>query len=224
MTALAIIPAREHSKGIPRKNFTKLAGASPVRRAVDCANRVDDIATAVLSTDATIDRYLLFDLCTSRGIVLTARRPPELAQDNTPMSAVVEHVLDGTYPEEDQIVVLLQPTQPLREPKHIEAAIALLKQHVSGSVVSVTKVETVDKLLTIWRGQLEGVSGDPIERRQAGRATYKRDGTVYAWYRRDGYLPKPWWPLIIPASETCSLDTMEDWHEAERRLREREDS
>ena len=63
-------------------------------------------------------------------------------------------------------------------------------------------------------------------RRQDLKPVYIRDGTVYAFWRKTlesgslyGQVCRA---LVIPPEDTCPLDTMADWAEAERRVRERE--
>lgn len=222
---LAIIPARAGSKGIPGKNFMFLAGVSPLERAIRTLGRAG-IREFVVSTDRAWTRELWADPWPDDLAFFWTEvtghwkaRPPELARDDTPMIDVVKHVLDTISGPDDQIIVLLQPTQPLREPKHVVAAIDLLTQGGRGSVVSAIEAESVDKLLVYTLDGLIPAAPTFVERRQDGVATFRLDGTVYAWRRQDGYLPRPWWPLVIPASESCPLDTPDDWIEAERRLK-----
>jgi CMP-N-acetylneuraminic acid synthetase len=124
---------------------------------------------------------------------------------------------------EEQLIILLQPTQPLRTPAHVQAAIALLEAGAR-CVVSVTPATSPDKL---WKQDLHAGGMYPWddtsveERRQDARAAFKADGTVYAWRRRDGYWDWPFTPLLIPQDETCPLDSPADWAEAARRLRDR---
>lgn len=224
MSVLAIIPARSGSKGIPGKNFTPLCGPAPVQRAMTVAHQAGCDAIIVTS-----DRPVRF--ADDTGIFTALLRPAELAQDDTPMIAVVQHVLEQIPGPPDQKIVLLQPTQPLREPKHITQALERLTPEVD-SVVSVAETCSPDELLVLdVNGELMRQDA-PREleslptRRQDMTKGYKRDGTVYAFWRKTvtkgniyGDRVKP---LIIPASETCPLDTPEDWAEAERRLRERE--
>jgi CMP-N-acetylneuraminic acid synthetase len=162
------------------------------------------------------------------------RRPAALAQDDTPMIAVVQHVLEQMPGPPDQKIVLLQPTQPLREPKHLTQALALLTPDVD-SVVSVTPLPLTHNpewqyvihgdQLAPWP-DLDGERASTV-RRQDLTQTYIRDGTVYVFWRKTviehgdiyGHRVRP---LIVPQAETCSLDTPKDWIEAERRLKERE--
>ena len=74
---LAVIPARGGSKGIPRKNLSRLAGTTLVGHAARAAAALEWIDRAVLSTDddeiAAEGRY--------SGLEVPFLRPPELAAD-----------------------------------------------------------------------------------------------------------------------------------------------
>ena len=146
-------------------------------------------------------------------------RPAELAQDDTPMQPVVAHTLELITGPPGEIILLLQPTQPLRQSRHIEAALQLLEHYYAeGCIISVTQTESVDRVCFLdgWKYLKE--DGPIIERRQEARPTFKRDGTVYAWRRRDGLYHRPWIVLNIPPEETCPLDTELDWKIAEWRV------
>jgi CMP-N,N'-diacetyllegionaminic acid synthase len=128
VSVLALVPARSGSKGIPGKNFRELAGLTPVRRVVNVA-----IAARCEDVVVTSDAYDWFDAMGAGYL----KRPDSLAQDDTPMIDVVKHALTEIHGAPGQIVLLLQPTQPLREPKHLQAAVALLRESQADSVVSV---------------------------------------------------------------------------------------
>lgn len=218
MSVLAIIPARAGSKGIPGKNFTPLAGMSPVQRAIACALEIE--AETWVTSDSQRVLGQASDSCYA-GLI---RRPADLATDTTPMVEVVKHVLSEIPGPDDQIICLLQPTQVLRRPEHVTAAIDLMNAGCA-RVVSVTPAESPDKLVRLVGCDCEVVvpwDGRAVERRQDARQAFKRDGTIYAWRRNDDNpLGLPAVALFIPTSETCALDSPEDWAEAERRLRER---
>lgn len=216
---LALIPARAGSKGIPNKNFTPLAGLPPVTRAWQVALAAG--CDVVVSSDAFCPPI--------HGPVLLPR-PAALSQDDTPMIQVVQHALEQIPGPADQIIVLLQPTQPLRTPAHIRAAIQLLEDSGADSVVSVVQTVSPEELLCVnvvaqlarWSGRF-GLEHIP-PRRQAMVPGYKRDGTCYCFRRstvtKYGTIyGQDVRPLIIDPSETCALDTPADWAEAERRVR-----
>lgn len=63
-------------------------------------------------------------------------RPPELAEDKTPMLPVVQHAVK-VYGKPVDAVMLLQPTSPLRTTKDIDNALELFKGSKTDSLVSV---------------------------------------------------------------------------------------
>lgn len=202
--AIALIPARLGSKGIPNKNFAPLYHMSPLERAVSCC------------IGAGITPWVSSDAPNALKWPYWLDRPADLADDTTPMAAVVGDFLTRVPGEPDEIILLVQPTQPLREPKHLRAALELVEQY--GSVMSVTQTESINKLYYQGRDSLIPF-GVPVERRQMTRPTFRCDGTVYGFRRRDGYFHyRTATPLFIPAEETASLDTPLDWQLAELRL------
>lgn len=209
MTTLAIVPARTGSKGIPNKNFRVLNGKPLWRHAVDVGFASCD--HTVLSTDsrAKLER------------VAVVPRPRRLARDDTPMLDVVIHALEWSVLDCD-VIVLLQPTQPLRKASHVHAALDVLERSDADSVVSVVEIPahySPDFALRVDDGKLVSFNGTLPTRRQDCRKAYSRDGTVYA-VRRETVLAgslygKTCLPLVIPHSESCNLDTEEDWQRAE---------
>ncbi len=179
------------------------------------------------------------------GFVKHIFRPAALAQDDTPMIDVVTHALAQIPGEPDDIIVLLQPTQPFRKPAHITEAIRLLRETQADSVVSVVELPkthspefqcVIDSgaIISRWRGMLkpypvyEGYDETRFRMeeqpkcRQAVDATYIRDGTVYAFRRRTvlksgNIYGEQVKPLIIDPADSCSLDTEADWNEVVRR-------
>ena len=225
---LALIPARAGSKGIPGKNFKPLAGRTPLVRAAVCAWQAG-ISETVVSSDHPLGVTVMTDEFTARRL----DRPAGLAQDDTPMIDVVKHALAAIPGPPDQIILLVQPTQPLRQPKHLQQAVALLQETQADSVVSVVELprsHSYELLVAIRSGggylhPCGSTWSDRPQRRQDAEPSYLCDGTVYAFRRHTvtkyGYgtiYGKHVRPLIIPAEETCALDTPEDWAEAERRL------
>lgn len=226
MSVLAVVPARAGSKGIPGKNVRPLAGRPLLAYTADAIAASGVVDRAVLSTDSEEVAELGREL----GLEVPFLRPPELAQDDSPMQPVVEHAVraleaQGWSPE---IVVLLQPTAPLRRGDHVRAAVELLRDTGASSVVSVVPIPqhfSPEYAMTIVDGRLTYFlpAGKRLTRRQDAARAYSRDGTVYA-VRRDvlvgehdlyGDDPRP---LILSPDESINLDSPADWAEAERRL------
>lgn len=227
MKTLALVPARSGSKGIPGKNIREFCGRPLLAWAVEVGRATCD--RTIVSTDS--DEYAAV---AKRYGAEAIRRAPGLAADDTPMLAVVRHALAGLWLTEEwepDVVVILQPTQPKRTVQHVVDALALLEDRKADSVVSVVEMPahlSPDYVLTIGHsGQLwphQAYRSEPytldamVTRRQAADPSYYRDGTVYAVRTevvdRHGLYGYRCIPLIIPAHESVTLDTEDDWQRA----------
>ena len=137
MNILGVIPARGGSKGIPHKNLYPLAG-QPLLWYTFQAVRTSTMLTRTILT--TEDQEIA-DYAIQQGIDVPFMRPPELAQDETPSLAVVQHALHTlAHDFVPDVVVLLQPTAPLRQGSHIDDAVRLLVEQNAEAVVSVTPI------------------------------------------------------------------------------------
>ncbi len=226
MSVLALVPARSGSKGVPGKNVRLLLGRPLLAYAAAAARESGVVDRAVLSTDgeeiAQVGREV--------GLEVPFLRPVALAEDTTPMLPVIQHAVatleqGGWVPE---IIVLLQPTSPLRTPAHIRAAVDLLRSSGADSVVSVHELPrhlSPDFVMRIEGDRLVPFlpGGETVTRRQDARPAYLRDGTIYCFWRRtlveqQSIYGRNCRPLVLPESESVTIDTAEDWAEAERKL------
>ena len=223
---LALVPARGGSKGVPGKNVKPLAGHSLLEYTARAARDSGVIDRIVLSTDSPE----IADAGRRAGMEAPFMRPASLAADDTPMLPVIQHALaeivrSGWSPD---IIVLLQPTSPLRRPDHVRDAVNLLRETDADSVVTVVEVPrhlSPDYVMRIDKGRLKPFlpDGAHITRRQDARPAYSRDGTVYAFHRttleRFGSIyGEDCRPLLIDAKESLSIDSPSDWDEAARIL------
>ncbi|MGE3274289.1 MAG: acylneuraminate cytidylyltransferase family protein [Vicinamibacterales bacterium] len=223
---LAIVPARGGSKGVPGKNLRPLAGRSLVARALDVARASGVVDHVIVSTD---DEAIAGEARRAGGEV-PFLRPAALAGDEAPMLPVLQHAvtsLEATGWRPD-IIVLLQPTSPLRTPAHVRDAVDRLRETGADSVVSVLELPrhlSPDYVMRVEDGRLVNFlpEGARVTRRQDARVAYVRDGTVYTCWRRTlmeqgSIYGTDCRPLVLPAHESLTIDTPEDWAEAERRL------
>jgi len=229
LTVLGLIPARGGSKGVPGKNVRPLAGHTLLEYTARAARESGVLDRVILSTDSAE----IADAGRRAGLEVPFMRPATLAADDTPMVPVIEHALAEVSRSEwsPDIVVLLQPTSPLRRPDHIRDAIAMLRDTGADSVVTVVEVPrhlSPDYVMRIEGGRLTPFlpDGARVTRRQDARAAYSRDGTVYAFRRatieRTGSIyGEDCRPLLIDACDSLSIDSPEDWDEAERLLARR---
>ncbi len=137
---IAIIPARGGSKRLPCKNIRDLCGKPLIAWTIEQAKNSKFIDKVVVSTDdeeiAAISREY--------GVDVPFLRPKELATDESPSIDLIKHALDffKKKGETYDIIILLEPTSPLRKKNDIDAAINLFleRYYYSDSLVSLGKV------------------------------------------------------------------------------------
>jgi CMP-N-acetylneuraminic acid synthetase len=228
MRILGIIPARGGSKGIKGKNIKLLGGKPLIWYTFDTALKTNLFNEIVLSTDddqiANVGRSL--------GISVPNMRPKELAEDNTKSIDVVKFCVEQQLNSGliYDVVILLQPTSPFRDPSLIENGLKIFKDCYADSLVSVRKVpyhfnphwvfeSDESSMLKISTGEKEIIS-----RRQDLPETYYRDGQLYITavdviLSQNSFFGKR---LTYILNETdgsaINIDTMKDWYNAEQYL------
>lgn len=226
---LGLVPARGGSKGVPGKNVRPLAGRTLLEYTATAARDSGALDRIVLSTDSP----QVADAGRRAGLEVPFLRPAALAGDDTPMLPVVQHAIvaltdSGWVPD---LIVLLQPTSPLRRAAHIRDAVTMLRTTGADSVVSVVEIPrhlSPDYVMRIDHGMLRPFlpDGARVTRRQDARAAYAREGTVYAFRRatleRFGSIyGEDCRPLVLDTADSLSIDSPADWAAAERILAER---
>lgn len=180
MDIVGLIPARGGSRGIPRKNLALLAGQPLLAWTIDAALGSSSLTQTVVSTeDAEIAE-------TARSLgTEVLDRPPELAREETPMREVVAHAISALGTRE--VLVLLQPTSPLRRAEHIDESVELLVESDADSIVSVVEVPHrfgPESLMALDDGRLVPL-GEAAPRRQDKRPVYARNGPAIVALRPD---------------------------------------
>lgn len=133
---LTLIPARKGSKRLPNKNILELNGKPLIQWTIEAAK--DSIYLQDIFVTSDSDEIL--EIAKKNGVQLI-KRPKELALDTSTTFEAIKHALKSINKNFD-FLVLLQPTSPLRNTKHINEAIEFLfnKKECLG-VVSVSKLE-----------------------------------------------------------------------------------
>jgi CMP-N,N'-diacetyllegionaminic acid synthase len=136
---LAIIPARGGSKGIPKKNITSLAGKPLVAWTIEQALKSTYVDMTIVSTeDPEISRI------SKKYGAQVIDRPKELAKDDSPTFDAILHAINHLRErgESFDIIILLEPTSPLRKEDDIDNAIDLFIRNYekADSLVSVGEV------------------------------------------------------------------------------------
>jgi len=217
---LAVVPARGGSKGIPGKNLRMIAGRSLLHRTIDQALSAKFVDEVVVTSD---DQEILRHAKEVVGVKAIAR-PGELAADDTAMWPVVLHALDNSSPCD--VVVLLQPTSPLRLATDIDAAIAMLVDRNANSVMSVCEVATSPYwMFTIGDGdKLQRIlPKQQVATRQELPTCFEINGALYVvnskWFRTSQlFVDDDTLAYVMPRERSVDIDTPEDLATAERLL------
>lgn len=220
-SVLAVIAARGGSKGLPRKNLLPFRGAPLIAWTVQAAQGARSIDRLILSSDDSE----IIETARALGCEAPFRRAPELASDT---AASVDVVLDAADRVSGyDIVVLLQPTSPLRTAEDIEATLALMAESGAPGAVSVSQAPCHPYLIfqRDAGGRLTPFVEKPTElgwRRQDLPLAYRINGAVYAadleWLRAGRTLCKAGETVAyeMPVERSVDIDTIEDLQAAER--------
>jgi len=229
---LGVITARGGSKGLPGKNLKLLAGKPLIAHSIDAARDSGVLDRVILSTD---DEEIAA-AARACGCDVPFMRPADLARDETPHLPVLQHAVQWLSDHEryqPDAVMILQPTSPLRRAVDIRESIALLERSGADSVVSVSEVPAHHNPMRTLRVDDQGmaslfVTGEPvrrrINRRQDMPAAWTMNGAVYLFRTSVLTAAEPSLygnrtaAYIMPAEYGISIDSLDDWAEAEHAL------
>lgn len=182
---LAIIPARGGSKGIKRKNMVLVENIPLIQYTITAAKDSSFISRMVVNSDD--DEILEYARNQECEVFV---RPEELAQDDTPMKDVILYQLkvmkeqEGYVPD---IIVLLQPTSPLRSSSHIDEAMQSMLSCDCDALVSVIEEPHLHSPYSVMKKNENGYldffieEGKRFNSRQEKPKFYARNGAaIYA--------------------------------------------
>ena len=176
---LVIIPARSGSKGLQNKNILLLKNKPLIHYTIDAARNVFSDKQIRVSTDC--EKIKLISEQT--GIKINSLRPKSLAQDNSSTYDVIINEINEFEKNHGavEVVVLLQPTSPLRNSNHIREALALFNNKID-MVVSVKKTHS-NPYFNLFEenklGYLKKVKKVNFSRRQDCPDVWEYNGSIY---------------------------------------------
>jgi CMP-N,N'-diacetyllegionaminic acid synthase len=219
LNVLAVIPARGGSKGVLLKNLRKVAGVPIVELAARVANEVDIIDKVVVSTDHEGIAKSAID----GGARAPFRRPKSLSGDRISDVQVLTHAVKEMEKQDKKqygIIVMLQPTSPLRVKKDVIDSIKMLVKNNFNAVWTVSETDSKShplKQLIVKNGSLDyyDKDGKNIIARQQLEPVYHRNGIAYV-ITRDCLLNEKSimgnnTGALLCQDETISIDTEFDF-------------
>ncbi|MCP5437384.1 MAG: acylneuraminate cytidylyltransferase family protein [Chromatiaceae bacterium] len=224
LRVLAVVPARGGSKGLPRKNVLDLAGRPLITWTLAAARDSQYVDRCVVSTDDVE----IAEVSRAHGGDVPFMRPAELAHDSADTFGAIRHAIEQ-LPGFD-IVLILQPTSPLRTDADIDGTLVQMQAHAAPACVSVMepakspywcyRVNDDNRLVPLL---------DPAYsrmRRQDLPQTFALNGAVYAarvdWLlQHQNCLSEQTVAYAMPAERSVDIDTAFDLRLAELYLQQR---
>lgn len=223
MKILAVVTARGGSKGLPGKNVRDFCGKPLVAWAVEAALSAKLVDHVVVSTD---DQEIA-DAAKMAGGDVPFMRPAELANDTASSIDVVLHAIDwlAERGQTFNIVVMVEPTSPLRMGTDIDAA---LRQMIDGKAPAIAGICEAECTHPAFMFRLEensrmvsytGQQPNSL-RRQDLDATYYLEGSVYASLipvlrEKRGYYHADTIGFVVPKWMAVEIDDIDDFIMAE---------
>lgn len=217
---LAIIPARGGSKGLPGKNIKPLLGKPLIAWTIEHAKKSKHIDKLIVSTD---DEKIA-EISKKYGAEVPFLRPSSLAKDDSPISNAIIHVINwfekkGEYFD---IIILLEPTSPIRKDDDIDNAIELFIKNIkkADSLVSLGEVqlEKPHILRKIEKGfvTLFIKKNNKFYQRQQLPKTYFPYGVIYlskidAFKKHKTFYQKRTIPYLIERWQNYEIDDIYDF-------------
>ncbi|MFC1675334.1 cytidylyltransferase domain-containing protein [Candidatus Omnitrophota bacterium] len=218
---LGIIPARKGSKRLSNKNIRFLLGRPLIAYTIRAALKSRLLDKVIVSTD---DRKIA-KIARSYGAEVPFIRPKYLAEDDTPMVPVLKHAVrwvEKSWRRRVAMVVLLQPTSPLRSDQDIDRCIRMILRAGADSLVTVCKAKEGCR-----RSLLRRLKGDSLlSYRQPKGKPCKLNGAFYAVKRdilikRSVIYGKDTRAVVMASDRSVDIDRESDLAAAEIFLRKK---
>jgi CMP-N,N'-diacetyllegionaminic acid synthase len=213
---LSIIPARGGSKGLPRKNILDLAGKPLMAWTIEYSLKSKYITKTIVSSDD--DEVLSVASEYGANII---KRPDFLSTETATSESVVHHVIESLFDQGEKydIVVLLQPTSPLRNSTDIDNAILAMLNSSATSIISVFDYN--NKILKAFMkdssGFLTGISNNnfPFSRRQDLPEVYMQNGAIYAididtFMESNSFMGDKTLGYVMTREKSIDIDSLQD--------------
>ncbi|HNX91115.1 MAG TPA: acylneuraminate cytidylyltransferase family protein [Candidatus Omnitrophota bacterium] len=225
---LAIVPARSGSKGLPNKNIKLFCGKPLICWTISEAKRSKYIDDVTVSTDSP----RIAEISKKAGAIVPFLRPPELATDTASSMDVVFHAIsefekiNGRY----EIVLLLQPTSPLRVSEDIDNAVELLIKQKAKAIVSLTEALVNPSWVNVLpaNGCIKDFLHCSVinKRRQVLPKYFQLNGAVFLGYAKylkgtGTFYTAKTYAYIMPRERSVDIDDIFDFKLAEIIMRER---
>ena len=213
----AIIPARKGSKGIPGKNKKDFCGKPLVSWTIEAALNCSIVNKTIVTSDDQDVRNITFSYKYPYRYI--RNRPKELCEDEVNGWEVAMDAIEHYDLKDDDIIIYLQPTSPLRTSEDIKIAyFSFVMFKDAESLISCCREAKMYYGFKMTEGYL-----DPIfharyleRRRQELPECYVPNGAIYIIHvgtlktYKSFYTPRTK-PYIMPKERSVDMDEEIDW-------------
>jgi len=219
---IAIVPARDGSKGFPGKNFKKFDRKPLFLHAIDQALRTCDCCIFSSDNEDALSK------AGSMQNVYLHERDAKLAGDDSPIDETLLDIAER-FNLEKKSLVILQPTSPLRLDSSINTAIEKFNNRKFDLVMGITQTNSsILKFGFVSDDKFKPIS-DPkycFSNRQALPPIFRPNGSFFvfcsSWLILNGSLAtNNIGSIRMSETESLDIDTHEDFIEAEQIFRRR---
>jgi len=180
MKILYLIPARGGSKGLRKKNILKLVDKPMINYTIDAVLPLIGINDEIC---VSTDNKEIIDVVEKNGVKVPFTRPNYLSSDTSNIKDVIDHALEwySNHNKFFDIVVLLQPTSPLRSSVHIKESLKLWNKDID-MIVSVKETDANPYYILFEEDQnsfLKKSKEGSFTRRQDCPKVYEYNGAIY---------------------------------------------
>ena len=201
----AIIPARSGSIRIANKNLLKINNKPLIKYTFDEVIKSKFIKRIFCTTD---DKNIIALKGINKKIEFPFSRPKNISRKNTSTENVVVHLLNFLKKKKryvPDLIVLLQPTSPLRKVRLIDSAIKIFINKNYESLISVKKIKF--RIFEKKSNSLKFVNKI--------KQVYRSNGAIYIsktnyFMKNKSFVSKKILPFFMNEKTSLDIDTFRD--------------
>lgn len=223
LSVLAVIPARGGSKGLPGKNVKPFCGKPLLQWSIESAQASDCVDRVLVSTDsaeiASVARNVSCEVLA---------RPEHLAGDTALVADALRYLISElkTQGSHFDLLVLLQPTSPIRPAGLIDRCVRELLSSGANSLATFSKLPVeAERLWVLADDEPKALldSANPWLPRQALSDVAYLNGLVYV-FEIDTFMASDQPSVLVGKSRSlltedyADIDTLQDFEKAEAQM------
>lgn len=224
---IGFIPARGGSKGIPNKNLVVINNLPLIEYTLIACENSKLLQAVYVSSDSSD----ILNFCKNRTKIQTLKRPEYLSTDTSSIEgALLYHLENDIIIDENDLIVLLHPTTPLRTNNHIDEALKLFLESDRDSLISVSEPMEHPSDMIYWDAEkhnfLDNSISPGITQRQKFKKLYFINGAIYIFKKKTllkfrNRFGTSSVPYVMKQSESIDIDSNDDLLIAELLLKYR---